>query len=217
VVPVHAAVANGRIEVITDHQEDRNAIRISVIDGHCCVLCSNSSMQQRHDRLAFDLRVTMSHRHGRLFVTARQQFRLGVAAVVDDGFVETLKARAGIRRDEFKVQTLDHVHHEVGPGILDDAYVLSSCGASFIRELCLIWNWSSRPALTLLGCFCFNGGFRNECSRASCSAFQKSAPIDGSFLHISPMVGILGRRKNSEVQEFFLRPKSLPHFSLMIC
>ena len=52
-------------------------------------------------------------------MAARQPLGRLVAAVSDEGFVQTPEARCGIRGDVLEVQRLEHIDHEIGTRILD--------------------------------------------------------------------------------------------------
>jgi len=64
-------------------------------------------------RLALDLGVALRHMDRNFFVRAGDNFRLGVAAVVDHCLVETAEARGTVHGEVVNVEGLEHVDHEV--------------------------------------------------------------------------------------------------------
>jgi hypothetical protein len=95
---------------------NRDAVGVSVVDGHRSVLQAHRAVRHHHHRLAFDLGVAVRHRHRRFFVAAGEQFGILVAAVVDQGFVQSAETRTGIGGDIFEAQGLENIDHEVGAG-----------------------------------------------------------------------------------------------------
>ena len=62
----------------------------------------------------------MRHCDRELFVAAGQELRLAVSTVIDDGLLNGIEARSGIRRDVFNPERLDDIGHEVRCRVLDD-------------------------------------------------------------------------------------------------
>src|SRR5205814_5650674 len=53
------------------------------------------------------------------FMTAGDPLGALVSSVVDERFVQRAEARAGVGGDVFEAERLEHIHHEIGPGVLD--------------------------------------------------------------------------------------------------
>ncbi len=115
VVPLGAATGRG-IAVVAQDDVHGHAIAPRVVDRHRRVLQTHGAVRHHGQRLALNLEIAVAHGHRRLFVAAGDELGLLIAAVVDDRFVETAKARAGIGADVLEPERLDDVHHEVGPG-----------------------------------------------------------------------------------------------------
>ena len=113
--PFDARVPFHGVERVAEDDVDRNAIAPRVVDRHRRVLQSDGPMREHDERLAFDLRVAVRHRHGGFFVEARQELRLRVAAVIDDRLLQTAEARARVAADVRDAERLDDVDHEVRP------------------------------------------------------------------------------------------------------
>ena len=153
-------------------------------------------MEQREHRPALDLRVPVRHGHGRLFVAAGQQLRQLVAAVVDDRFVQAVETGARIRGDVLEPERLDHVHHEVGRGMLDDSRSAARRGRFGIGPQLGIRRRSRRRA---------GGSFRRLWKRhgrlgdqrrgADSRTSQKTTTIDGTLRRFSHRSLLLEHRQ----------------------
>jgi hypothetical protein len=53
------------------------------------------------------------------FVQAGQELRLLVAPIIDDGFLQAAKRRAGQRGDVIDVESTQDIDHEIGTGAPD--------------------------------------------------------------------------------------------------
>ena len=118
VKPLHARRALGHIDNISENHVDRNAIAVSVVNGHRGVLHSHRPVREDRQRLALHFVIAMRHGHRGFFMAAGNELRTLVPAIVDDGFVKAAKTRSRIRANVFKPQRLDHIHHEVRPGAI---------------------------------------------------------------------------------------------------
>jgi hypothetical protein len=96
-------------------------------------------VQDRHHRLACGLRIAMGDLHRSLLVLAQQHGRT-VAAVVDDGVVETAIARAGIDRSVWQVVGVQQIDDDVR-------------GPSACPELCrrVVRHYATRSAMHFSG------------------------------------------------------------------
>src|SRR5262245_45827668 len=47
-------------------------------------------------------------------MTVRDEFRISIAAVIDDRFMYAAKTGAGVRADEFETERLDDIDHVIG-------------------------------------------------------------------------------------------------------
>jgi hypothetical protein len=95
------------------HDVDGHAVAPGIVHGHGGVLQADDAVADHGQRLAFDLGVAVAHGHRDFLVRAGENLRLDVAAVVDDGFVQTAEARGAVHRQVLDVQRLEHVDHEV--------------------------------------------------------------------------------------------------------
>ena len=100
------------------------------------------------------------------FVAAGEPLRLVVAAVVDEGFLETAEARAGIRGAIFDAERLDDVDHEVRARLLVSG---NFHGAA---------TFSGRR---LPGLLRRREGLCYQARRACSGALQETAAADGLF------------------------------------
>ena len=112
VVPL-CAPPDRRIGVGSEDHVHRHAIAPRVVDGHRRVLQAHGSVRHDGERLALRLVVGMGHGHRRFFVTAGDELRPCVAAMVHERLVESAEARARIGADVFEAERLEHVHHVV--------------------------------------------------------------------------------------------------------
>ena len=104
------------IEVIAACDQDGDAIAPGIVDRHRGVLQSNGAVNQGQQRLSRRLEITVRHADRRFFVHAGEEFRLLVAAVVDQRFVQCAEARRRIAGQIFDVESLDDIDHEIGAG-----------------------------------------------------------------------------------------------------
>ena len=113
--PVHSARAAGCVDRRAHHHEDRNAIRIRVVDGHRTVLQAHRRMHHAGHWLAFDLGVAMRHRDRGFFMHRRDETEVGRRQhpVIDDGLVQAHERVAGRGREILDAQTAQHVDHEI--------------------------------------------------------------------------------------------------------
>ncbi len=95
------------------HDVDGHAVAPGIVHGHRRVLQADDAVADHGHRLALDLGVAVAHRHRDLLVRAGENFRLDVAAVVDDGLVQAAEARGAVHREIVDIQRLEHVDHEV--------------------------------------------------------------------------------------------------------
>ena len=112
--PLDAGLAHGGVERVAEDQIHGDPVAVGVVNRHRGVLHADGAMCEHRERLAFDLVVAVRHGDRRLFMAARDQLGLAVAAVVDDRFVQSAEARAGVRADIVNAERFDHVDHIVG-------------------------------------------------------------------------------------------------------
>jgi hypothetical protein len=108
------------VEAVADDHEHRHAVTPGVVQRHRSVLQADGAVRHYRHRLAARLGVAVRHAHRRLFVQTGEQLRLGIAAVVDERFVQAAEARARVGGDVFEAERLDDVDHEVRARALDD-------------------------------------------------------------------------------------------------
>ena len=99
-------------------------------------------------------------------MAAGQPLGAFVAAIVDERFLQTAEARAGIRRAVFDAERLDDVHHEVRAGLL--------VAGNFDRAA----GFSGRP---LLGLLRHDDRRRGETRGTGSGAFQETTSANRSF------------------------------------
>ena len=98
VEPLHAAPPLRPIRDVARNDDHRRLVAIGVINRHGRMLDPNRPVCRGEHRLALDLGVAVGHRHRGFLVHARNEFRL-IVAVIDERFVESAEARAGIREE----------------------------------------------------------------------------------------------------------------------
>ncbi len=175
VIPLRAGSALGGVDAGARDDEDRNAIAPRVVQTHRGMLQAHGAMRHDHHRLAGGLRVAVRDRHRRLLVQARQELGLAIAAVVDDGFVQAAKARAGIGRDVLEIERLDDVDHEVGTGAADDDVARQGLFLPFLpvrRAACGV-----RGGLLGRSCRRRHARRRNACA-GGCRRLEEAAPVE---------------------------------------
>ena len=114
VPPLHSRPPHRRIQGVAEHQEDRDAAHPGVVNVHRGVLKAHGAVGHHQHRLPFDVGVAVRDADRRLLVTARQQLRRFVAAVVDERLVQRPEARSGVGGDVLEAQRLEYIHHEIG-------------------------------------------------------------------------------------------------------
>ena len=119
--PFDAGAALVRVDDIADHHDHRRAIAEGVVHRHRGMLQTDRAVAQHRQRHAFHLGVAMRHRRGDFFMHASDHFGLGVAAVIDQRFVQAAIARGRRHGDVFEIQRLHDIDHEVAAarGLLD--------------------------------------------------------------------------------------------------
>ena len=105
-------------DVAEDHHH-RHTIAEGIVDTHCGVLRADCAVTTDERRFAGDLRVTVSHRRGEVFIGGQNEFRILVAAVIDDRFLQRHVCVCRNAEHVFKSEALDDIDHEVGPGPID--------------------------------------------------------------------------------------------------
>jgi hypothetical protein len=102
--------------------------------------------------------------------------------------MQSIEARTGIGGDEFDAELLDHVHHVVRSGMLNDPDARGRTGGVFLCRLGWIWSSpasAAAPSSPGLGTVSllrsYDAGWRDERCRARGRAFQKSATANGSL------------------------------------
>src|SRR5262245_26308521 len=102
-------------------------------------------------------------------MTTGQPLGALVAAIINDGFLETAEARPRVCGAVFHAQRLEDIHHEVRAGLLIPADLHGATPFSGSRTLIHLLrpsNWCC-----------------NKSSGANCCAFQKTPSSNRSFCH----------------------------------
>ena len=123
----------------------------------------------------------MGHGHRGLFVTARDELRRFVAAVVDDAFVDPTKTRARIRGDVVDVQLLDDVDHEIAAWAIGGEHVDFAGGVNLSRQRwrCAGARWSALLRGRLPG----GAGAADQCGGpGNGRTLQKTTTVDRQIL-----------------------------------
>ena len=94
--------------------EDGGAVTPGIEQGHAGVLQAHDVVQQGGHQGATGLGIAMRHGHGDFFVTALDQFRHAVAAIIDDGVVETAKAGTRIAGGIGNAAGMEHIDDHIG-------------------------------------------------------------------------------------------------------
>ena len=110
----HARPALIGVAAVAGHHDHGSAVAPGVVDAHCGVLQTDGAVAQRDRRLACDLEIAMRHCGGGFLMHRRDQLRLLVIAIGDDGVVQAAAARRGIGEHIVDIQCLDAIEHEVG-------------------------------------------------------------------------------------------------------
>jgi hypothetical protein len=97
-----------------DDQHWRAGI-VGLVNGHRCVLQADGPMQHCAHRPSLGLAIAIGHVHGGLFMQCGDELRhhIGRRAVVDDGFLDALEARAGVAGDEFDAEIPEDLRLQV--------------------------------------------------------------------------------------------------------
>ena len=159
-------------------------------------------MGHDHHGFAFDLGVPVSHCGGRLFMTAREQLRGFVAAIVDNRFVQRAECRSGVGGGVLKAERLENLQHEVRTRPIrgihiharrrrtgfcsDQAGTGQRCYGPCLRRLrgrCSLCQRNTRT-----------NSRPDQCGGSGCGAFQESAAINRTFFGArhganSPLLG----------------------------
>ncbi len=163
--PGYFANALADIGETPGHHEDGNAIGVRVVNGHGAVLQPYGGVHHASHRLAFDLRVTMRHRHRCLFVHRRDRAQVWGRqhAVVDHGLVdahESIARRGGEVLDAETSHDVDHIvaaAARVGDALLPCRELLGrSVVPGRTRLLWIRWRRSGGRALCFAGYRCCN-------------------------------------------------------------
>ena len=101
------------IDGITHDHEDRRVGSECVVNRHRGVLYANRWVHHRRHGLACNSGVAVSYSYRGLFVAARQEFRVLVSAIINNGLVQPPETRGWHGSDVLDPQGFDDVHHEV--------------------------------------------------------------------------------------------------------
>jgi hypothetical protein len=83
------------------------------------VLQADGAVRHHRHRLAGRLGIAVRHADRGFLVQAGEELGLGVAAVIDQRFVQAAEARPRVGRDVFEAERLDDVDHEIRARPLD--------------------------------------------------------------------------------------------------
>src|SRR5262245_53464055 len=100
----HARRPCRSIEIGPAYHDDRNTIAPGVVDRHSRMLKTDGPMAEHQQRLTGNLEIAVRHRHVRFLMRASQKLRFLVAAIIDEGFVQSAKTLCGIARDILDTQ-----------------------------------------------------------------------------------------------------------------
>src|SRR5262249_57613366 len=103
---------------VSDNDEYGHTSAIRVVDRHRCMLQTASTVSKHTKRLSFDFRVPVSHSNRGFLMTASDELRLLVAAIVDDGLVQRAEAGPWVGADILNVERSEYIHHEVGSAVV---------------------------------------------------------------------------------------------------
>ena len=132
-------------------------------------------MGEHPQRLAFNLRIAVSHRDRRFLMTTGEEFRFLISPVIDHRLVQGPETGSRIRADVFDVERLDDVDHKVG------AAPVRCQNVDFRRRSCFCARRrerNGRGPLRLSRLALGHSRWRSQCRRAGngCS-FQKPSTI----------------------------------------
>ena len=135
VYPFHVAAPFAAVTAVARQNDHGRLIAVGVIDRHGRVLRADGAVHGGDGRLAFDLGVAVAHGRRDLFVITGDELGL-IAAVAHQRFMDAAEARARIGDEILDAERLDHVHHVVGAGTLDElALRATSRGVPLRRDL----------------------------------------------------------------------------------
>jgi len=96
---------------VADHDEGRGAVAPRIVHGHRGMLQADGAVAQSGGRFAGDLEIAMAHRDRGFLMHAGDEFRLLVAAVIDDRFMDAAAGGGRVREheidlDDFRTSTM---------------------------------------------------------------------------------------------------------------
>jgi hypothetical protein len=102
--PFHTRPTRGGVDRVAEEDEHRRLPAKGVVNRDGRVLQADGAVGEDRHRPAFDLGVPVGDEDRRFLVTAGQQLRASVAAVVDDRFVQPAETGTGIGGDVFETE-----------------------------------------------------------------------------------------------------------------
>ncbi len=111
--PLGAGSALIRLHDVAAEDQNRHAVAPCVVHRHGGVLQADDAVAGHRNRLALHLGVALRHMDRGVLVHAGDDFGLGVAAMIDDGFMQAAVARRAIDHQIIDVERLQHIGHEV--------------------------------------------------------------------------------------------------------
>ena len=143
--PVNVGPPRGRVQIVAEHHEDRDAVTESVIDRHRRMLQAHGAVGKHQHRLAFHFEVPVPHCDRRFFVAAGKEFRLRISAVIDDRFLNAPERGSRIGAHVFKPKGLEDVDHEVSArSVCSDRFRLRPRRSRLLLSLWLSRTQSGR-------------------------------------------------------------------------
>jgi hypothetical protein len=111
--PFSAGAALVGLDDIAAHDDDGHPVAPGVVHRHRGVLQANHAVANHGHRLALDLGVALRHMDRDFLVRTGQDFRPGVAAVIDDRFMKPAETRGAIHGEIVDVECLEDIDHEI--------------------------------------------------------------------------------------------------------
>ena len=145
--PIDARPAALRIHRPGSAQDqDRNPVNIGIENRHARVLQADHVVYDGDHGLAFSLGVTVGNCHGNFLVITKNNFRLVIAAVIDNGIVNSPERRAWIERRVFDIKSFHQIDHDIRTVLRLFFFHSALWFGHFLFLLCL-FNRTSIPGI----------------------------------------------------------------------
>ena len=97
----------------TAEDQDRNPINVGIENRHARMLQADHVVHDSDHRFALGFGIAVSNSDGDLLVIAKDNFRLVVATVIDNGVVDAAKRCARVKRSVLDIKSLHQIYDDV--------------------------------------------------------------------------------------------------------